>query len=69
VDKERKHTFKNGRYNRRTIQMRWVIGILAVILIGGSYFLGMHAKSSQVKKETPITESKAEKTKKKMTHL
>lgn len=65
MDKERKHTFKNGRYNRRTIQMRWVIGILAVILIGGSYFLGMHAKSSQVKKETPITESKAEKTKQK----
>ncbi|WP_290714650.1 MULTISPECIES: hypothetical protein [Exiguobacterium] len=65
MDKERKHTFKNGRYNRRTIQMRWVIGILAVILIGGSYFLGMNAKSSQVKKETPVTESKAEKTKQK----
>lgn len=65
MDEERKRAFKNGRYNRRTIQIRWIIGILALVLIGGSYFLGMNAKSSQVKKETPVTESKAEKTKQK----
>lgn len=65
MDNERKRTFKYSRYNRRTIQMRWIIGILAVVLIGGSYFLGMHAKSSQVKKETPVTESKTEKAKQK----
>ncbi|UKS57285.1 hypothetical protein [Exiguobacterium acetylicum] len=65
MDNEKKRTFKYSRYNRRTIQMRWIIGILAVVIIGGSYFLGMHAKSSQVKKENPITESKTEKAKQK----
>jgi len=61
VDEERKHTFKNSRYNRRTTQMRWIIGILAIVLIGGSYSLGMYAKSSQAKKEVPSTEPKAKK--------
>ena len=61
MDEERKRTFKNGRYNRRTTQMRWVIGILTIVLIGGSYSLGMYAKSSQAKKEVPSTESKVKK--------
>ncbi|QWB31335.1 MULTISPECIES: hypothetical protein [Exiguobacterium] len=65
MDNERKRIFKYSRYNRRTIQIRWIIGILAVVIIGGSYFLGMHTKSSQVKKETPVTESKTEKAKQK----
>ncbi len=69
MDNERKRTFKYSRYNRRTIQIRWIIGILAVVIIGGSYFLGMHTKSSQVKKETPVTESKQKKQNKKVTHL